>query len=64
MDLDLWRPADSEPSRPDGSVHFVFSGRFVDWKGIQYLIPAFAKALAQEPNCRLDLIGGGELEPR
>jgi glycosyltransferase involved in cell wall biosynthesis len=62
VDLDLWKPAEAAPSLLDGSVHFVFSGRFVDWKGVQYLVPAFAKALMQEPHCRLDLIGGGELE--
>jgi glycosyltransferase involved in cell wall biosynthesis len=62
VDLDLWKPSDADPNRHDGSVHFAFSGRFVDWKGIQYLVQAFAKALAQEPRCQLDLIGGGELE--
>jgi glycosyltransferase involved in cell wall biosynthesis len=64
VDLDLWKSAESDPGRPDSSVRFVFSGAFVDWKGIQYLIPAFADAVAQEPLCRLDLIGGGVLEPK
>jgi glycosyltransferase involved in cell wall biosynthesis len=62
VDLDLWKPVETNTTRHDNEVHFVFSGRFVDWKGIQYLLPAFAKAVKQEPNCRLDLIGGGELE--
>jgi glycosyltransferase involved in cell wall biosynthesis len=62
VDLDIWKPTDPEPSRADGNVHFAFSGRFVDWKGVQYLLQAFAKTVAQEPRCRLDLIGGGELE--
>jgi glycosyltransferase involved in cell wall biosynthesis len=62
VDLDLWIPADSNPSRPDGSVSFAFSGRFVDLKGVQFLVLAFAKSVAIEPRCRLDLIGGGELE--
>ena len=62
VDLDLWKPRNQRPSRPDGTVHFAYSGRFVDWKGVQYLVPAFAKALAREPRCRLELIGGGELE--
>jgi glycosyltransferase involved in cell wall biosynthesis len=43
-------------------VHFVFSGRFVDWKGVQYLVNAFALAAKEAPRCRLDLIGGGEYE--
>jgi glycosyltransferase involved in cell wall biosynthesis len=62
VDLELWNQSDAVSNRHDGTVHFAFSGRFVDWKGIQYLVPAFAKAVAQEPCCRLDLIGGGELE--
>ena len=62
VDLDLWKPVETDATRHDNEVHFAFSGRFVDWKGIQYLLPAFAKAVKQEPNCRLDLIGGGELE--
>jgi glycosyltransferase involved in cell wall biosynthesis len=62
VDLDLWKSNDASVRRSDDTVRFAFSGRFVDWKGIQYLVPAFAKAVAQEPNCRLDLIGGGELE--
>jgi glycosyltransferase involved in cell wall biosynthesis len=62
VDLDLWKPTDMRSTSSDCPVRFVFSGRFVDWKGVQYLVPAFAKAAAQEPRCRLDLIGGGEFE--
>jgi glycosyltransferase involved in cell wall biosynthesis len=62
VDLKLWKPADAALSRSDGKIHFAFSGRFVDWKGVQYLIPAFASTVKQEPDCQLDLIGGGELE--
>jgi glycosyltransferase involved in cell wall biosynthesis len=62
VDLDLWQPAPVKQSRPEGGVRFVFSGRFVDWKGVQLLVPAFAKAVAEDPRCQLDLIGGGELE--
>jgi glycosyltransferase involved in cell wall biosynthesis len=62
VDLELWRPAAESAGRADGTVRFVFSGRFVDWKGIQWLVPAFARAVAREPRCRLDLIGGGEFE--
>jgi glycosyltransferase involved in cell wall biosynthesis len=62
VDLDLWKPIDGVSSRPDGTVHFVFSGRFIELKGIKYLLLAFCKAVAQESRCRLDLIGGGEYE--
>ncbi len=58
VDLDLWQPpAQARPD--DGEVRFVFSGRFVDWKGIQFLLPAFERAVAAEPGCTLELIGGG-----
>ena len=61
VDLNLWKPTQDE-SRSNGPVRFAFSGRFVDWKGIQYLLPAFAMAASQEKSCHLDLIGGGDLE--
>jgi glycosyltransferase involved in cell wall biosynthesis len=58
VDLQLWKvPASTRPE--DGEVRFVFSGRFVDWKGIQYLLPAFERAAAIDSSCRLELIGGG-----
>jgi glycosyltransferase involved in cell wall biosynthesis len=58
VDLHLWSvPANARPK--DGEVRFVFSGRFVDWKGIQYLLPAFERVAATESSCRLELIGGG-----
>jgi glycosyltransferase involved in cell wall biosynthesis len=62
VDLDLWKPTPLAPRDKRDPVRFVFSGRFVDWKGVQFLVPAFAKAIATEPRCALDLIGGGELE--
>jgi len=58
VDLEIWR-APVAPRPPDREVRFVFSGRFVDWKGIQYLIPAFEQAAARDPTCVLELIGGG-----
>lgn len=62
VDLELWKPANPVRENKENTVRFAFSGRFVDWKGVQFLVPAFARAVAEEPCCRLDLIGGGELE--
>ena len=62
VDLDFWKPAAVQPNRSDDDVIFAFSGRFVDWKGIRYLLAAFARVVIDEPRCRLELIGGGELE--
>jgi glycosyltransferase involved in cell wall biosynthesis len=62
VDLNVWKHTERDLAKPDKFMHFVYSGRFIDWKGLQFLVPAFAKAVSQEPRCRLDLIGGGELE--
>jgi len=65
VDLSIWdagTPTEGPPARPAGPVRFVFSGRFVDWKGVDYLARAFARVAASDDGARLDLIGGGELE--
>ncbi len=62
VDLGIWKPSQQQNNARD-TVRFAFSGRFVDWKGIQYLIPAFRKAAAQDQRLCLDLVGsGGEFE--
>jgi glycosyltransferase involved in cell wall biosynthesis len=64
VDLEIWKPAPANERPSDRSdVRFAFAGRFVDWKGVQFLVPALAKAIARHPRCSLDLVGGGELEP-
>ncbi|MBO9623904.1 MAG: glycosyltransferase family 4 protein [Sphingomonas sp.] len=59
VDLGRWRPR-SARSEPGGTMSFIFCGRFVDWKGIDYLVRAFVP-LAREGGVRLDLVGDGEL---
>lgn len=59
VDLGRWPPRLADPAR-EGPMSFIFCGRFVDWKGIGYLVRAFAP-LAREGNVRLDLVGDGEL---
>lgn len=44
-------------------VHFVYCGRFVDWKGVEFLIEAFAQ-VAQETDSILELVGDGELRTK
>ena len=53
-----WRP--EHPKGRSDLVSFVFCSRFVDWKGITYLVRAFAP-LARKGCARLDLVGDGEL---
>ncbi len=63
VDLATWTgrsmPLDSIP---EGPLRFVFAGRFVDWKGVQYLLDAFA-SVAETTDAILELIGDGELRP-
>ncbi|MCM8731661.1 glycosyltransferase family 4 protein [Hephaestia sp. GCM10023244] len=59
VDLERWRPAPREGA-PDRPVRFIFCSRFVDWKGIAFLVRAFAP-LARAGGVRLDLVGDGEL---
>lgn len=62
VDLDIWQPREQPQSNPDKPVRFVYLGRFVDWKGIKFLVDAF-KPVAEKTNAVLELIGDGELRP-
>lgn len=53
----------ADPRHPDGRLEVVMIGRFVEKKGFEYGIRAFARAARGKP-ARLTLIGGGELEGR
>ena len=44
--------------RKDGEVHLLFVGRFDRQKGLDILLPAFARARAANPRLRLHLVGG------
>lgn len=64
VDVSTWSP-DPAAARPGaGPVRFAFSGRFVDWKGVELLVAAFRKARERVEDCALDLIGDGDLGPR
>lgn len=60
VDLSLWQARSPLALDSDRPVRFVFAGRFVDWKGVEFLIEAFAQALPQI-NAVLELVGDGEL---
>ena len=59
VDLGRWKPRRADPAL-GGKMSFIFCSRFVDWKGIDYLVRAFAP-LARERDVRLDLVGDGPL---
>jgi glycosyltransferase involved in cell wall biosynthesis len=63
VDLEIWKPVPAGmPQSSQSHVRFVFAGRFVDWKGVQFLVRALARAAARRPGCSLDLVGAGELD--
>ena len=57
VDLSLWTPKQDGGASP---VRFVFSGRLVDWKAVDFLVDAFAQVRAAEANVTLDIIGDVE----
>lgn len=60
VDLSLWQPRSPVNCPSDRPLRFVFAGRFVDWKGVEFLIDAFAQAIPQM-DAVLELVGDGEL---
>ncbi|MFM7423774.1 MAG: glycosyltransferase family 4 protein [Elainella sp.] len=60
VDLSLWQPVVRPQPQPHQPVRFVFMARFVEQKGISFLIEAFHQ-VAQQSNAVLELIGDGEL---
>ena len=62
VDLTVWRPSAGTPSvnttREEDVVTFVFMGRLVDWKAVDLLLRAFAKA-RDRARMRLWILGDG-----
>jgi glycosyltransferase involved in cell wall biosynthesis len=60
VDLTLWSPKQpvgtDDANRP---IRFVFSGRLVEWKGVDQLLKAFAQ-IANKTDANLDIIGDGD----
>lgn len=59
VDLSLWQP---KPMPDTPTPRFVFLGRLVDWKGLDLLLHAIAKASQQQP-MMLDVVGEGAERP-
>lgn len=59
VELDIWQSKRwlAEPGQP---VRFIYLGRLVDWKAVDLLIKAFARASAQI-DATLEIVGDGEL---
>jgi glycosyltransferase involved in cell wall biosynthesis len=54
----------SSPASRDREVRFLFVGRFLFWKGMQYGLRAFAQLLREIPGARLTMVGAGPDERR
>ena len=63
VDRTNWQPRNCHNVTRKGPVRFASSGRFVKWKGFQFLIKAFA-SVAKQTNATLDLVGDGEMRPK
>jgi len=60
VDLNIWKPDPQLQRKDNQEIRFVYAGRFVDWKGIKFLVEAFVR-IASQTSAVLDLIGDGEL---
>ncbi|MGA2584881.1 MAG: glycosyltransferase family 4 protein [Tepidisphaeraceae bacterium] len=60
VDLSVWKDSADTPARDDGLVRFCYLGRLVDWKGVEFLLRAFALVAEAEPTARLDILGDGD----
>ena len=51
--------ASPQPAPHDRGFRFLFVGRFLFWKGMQYGLRAFARLLHDVPGARLTMVGAG-----
>jgi glycosyltransferase involved in cell wall biosynthesis len=59
VDLGLWRPeAAAAPPPRSGPAQYVFLGRLVDWKAVDFLLQAFVRAAGESP-MSLSIVGDG-----
>lgn len=58
VDLGVWRKPNRQ--RRDGPIRFVFSGRLIEFKGIDFLLQAMRLVIDQVP-ATLELIGDGPM---
>lgn len=58
VDLSLWAPPE-KPAPSSGLARFLFVGRLVDWKRLDFVL----RALQAIPEARLEVIGDGPMRP-
>lgn len=65
--IEIGSPETGEPRRlvhEDRGTRFLYVGRFLFWKGMQYGLRAFARLLREVPEARLTMVGAGPDEQR
>ncbi|MGB3535581.1 MAG: glycosyltransferase family 4 protein [Microcoleaceae cyanobacterium] len=61
VDIKHWSPKQYDQNPPSQTTRFVYVGRLVDWKGVEFLIAAFQQVLEQT-DAVLELVGDGTLQ--
>ena len=61
VDLTIWADPGDSPPRTDQDVRFVYLGRLAEWKGVRFLLDAFAIVADQDATSHLDILGDGEI---
>lgn len=64
VDLKLYQNATKDYSvspQPNATVKFIFTGRLIDWKGVQFLLESF-KLVLDQIDASLKIIGDGKLK--
>lgn len=59
VDTDLWRRHKDVPTRSGDPLRLGFSGRLVDWKGMDVVLDVLAEMRKQTPEVELWVIGDG-----
>ncbi len=54
-------PSIDERRHTDGPVVLMYTGRLIDWKGVDLLIRAFGGLQPQVVGCRLEIVGDGPM---
>jgi glycosyltransferase involved in cell wall biosynthesis len=62
VNLGVWdRGPSPRPAGAGGPIRFVFLGRLVAWKGVEFLLDAFARVAESCPEAVLEILGDGTL---
>lgn len=65
VDVELFQNAlNGTPKGKSGAPYILYIGRLIDWKGLEYLIEAFAIVLHRTPGVKLIVGGEGPEEER